>query len=145
MSHYRHILLTTNLKPENDPVIMRALALSQHMQAQLSVVYVLEHFPEDLPLDCIPPEDQDPQRFISAHIEAQLHNMAQRFGIEDSALHMIISTRSAKAEILEYAAANHIDLIVIGAHTHSGFSGLLGSTAAAVVLAATCDVLAVRL
>jgi universal stress protein A len=145
MNHYRHILLATDLTPTAETITARAVKLSQREQARLSVLYVLEHFPEDLPANCIPPEDQDPKRFITEQVNAQLRDLAKHFGIAEDGLKTLISTDSAKAEILKYATANHVDLIVMGARAHAGFSGFLGSTAAAVVLAAPCDVLAVRI
>jgi nucleotide-binding universal stress UspA family protein len=51
----------------------------------------------------------------------------------------------ARSEILEYAAAEKIDLIVMGTHGRGGMAHLvLGSVAELVVRAATCPVLTVR-
>ena len=41
---------------------------------------------------------------------------------------------------LDYARANHVDHIVLGARTHSGWRNILGSVSSAVVANAPCTV-----
>jgi nucleotide-binding universal stress UspA family protein len=66
--------------------------------------------------------------------------------IEDRATAVVTSTiASPFPEILRYAAANDIDLIVMGTHGRGGVSHvLLGSIAEKVVRRAPCPVLTVR-
>jgi nucleotide-binding universal stress UspA family protein len=58
----------------------------------------------------------------------------------------VVVTHSAPpAAIIEYATANHIDLIVVGTHGRGALGHLfLGSVAERVVRTAPCPVLAVR-
>jgi len=46
---------------------------------------------------------------------------------------------------LSYAAAQNVDLIVVGSHGRHGLARLLGSTATRIVHNAKCDVIVVRL
>jgi universal stress protein A len=55
-----------------------------------------------------------------------------------------VSLGAPKQEIVDFARAQGIDLIVLGSHGRHGLARLLGSTASAVLNHAHCDVLAVR-
>ena len=122
----------------------RAVNLAERCGASLTLLHVLEHFPEDLPVDVIPPEDVDPQTYLTDRIRGQLENLSAAIGRPDVALDVVISTRSASREIVHYAQQHSIDLIVVGCHGQRGLMGTPGSTANGVVHAATVDVLAVR-
>jgi nucleotide-binding universal stress UspA family protein len=56
-----------------------------------------------------------------------------------------ISSSPIAATILDYAASEHIDLIIVGTHGRTGFAYFfMGSVAQQVVRRATCPVLTVR-
>src|SRR5881394_1068039 len=75
--------------------------------------------------------------------EAQAH-LATRVHAADGALRSEIITGQSAPTILQYAADQHIDLIVMGTHGRTGLAHLLmGSVAEHVVRKACCPVLTV--
>ena len=142
---YTHILLATDLHTDNSAVIAKALSLSEQYKAKLSVIYVLESLPLYFSNDMVSPVIPDTQA-----LEAQLFKLAQekmsqlaeRYGIDPANCHLELGV--AKSLIAEFAQENAVDMIVIGSHSRHGLASLLGSTARAVLNAASCDVLAVK-
>jgi universal stress protein A len=144
MNTYQHILLATDFSELSERVADRAADLAGRCEAELVLLHVIEHFPEDIPIDAIAPEDVDCKEYLTTQAHTALKELAQRLGREDVRRVVKLSTRSARAEILQFARESGVDLIVLGAHGGHGLSDLLGSTASAVVQGAPCDVLAVR-
>ena len=59
--------------------------------------------------------------------------------------HCIVKVGDPRTVVLEYAEAEHVDLIIMGTHGRSGMAHLLlGSVAERVVRAARCPVMTVR-
>jgi universal stress protein A len=144
MNTYKHILLATDFSDLSARVADRAAELAGRCDAELVLLHVIEHFPEDIPIDAIAPEDVDCKEYLTSLAHTALKELAQRLGRGAAQRVVKLNTHSAKAEILRFAREAGIDLIVLGAHGAHGLSGLLGSTASAVVQGAPCDVLAVR-
>jgi universal stress protein A len=144
MHRYKHILAGTDFSELSEYAVEQAVRLAGHYQAELTLLHVIEHFPEDLPNSLIAPEDIDPKQFLIERAEADLGALALRAGNENARKVVRLTTQSAKVEIVRYAEDREIDLIVLGAHSRHGIRDLLGSTAGSVLSAAPCDVLAVR-
>jgi len=144
LSDYKNILVAADFSAAGETAAKRAGNLAERFGASLTILHVLEHFPEDLPVDVIPPEDVDPQTYLTDRIRGQLEKLSAAIGQPDAALDMVVSTHSAKREIVQYAQNNNIDLIVVGCHSQRGMMGTPGSTANGVMHAATVDVLSVR-
>ena len=144
MNDYRNILVATDFSEAGEAAARRASELAGRLQAKLTVLHILEHFPEDLPVDVIPPEDVDPQTYLRDRVRARLKELSERIGRPDAKLEIVVSTRSANREIVHYAQGEGIDLIVVGSHSQRGIMGTAGSTANGVMHAASMDVLAVR-
>ena len=143
MSGYRHILCAVDLSDENVAVASRAAELARSYQAKLSLLHVVEYIPIDLANELVLPQQQEIEQQLVAQATAHLRSLASKMGIEP--LHEAVVQGSTKSEIIEYAQANQVDLIVLGRHGRHGISRLLGSVANAVLHHATCDVLAVRI
>ena len=143
MSGYRHILCAVDLSEENVAVASRAAELARFYQAKLSLLHVVEYIPIDLANELVLPQQQEIEQQLVAQATAHLRSLASKMGIEP--LHEAVVQGSTKSEIIEYAQANQVDLIVLGRHGRHGISRLLGSVANAVLHHATCDVLAVRI
>ena len=143
MSGYRHILCAVDLSDENVAVASRAAELARFYQAKLSLLHVVEYIPIDLANELVLPQQQEIEQQLVAQATAHLRSLASKMGIEP--LHEAVVQGSTKSEIIEYAQANQVDLIVLGRHGRHGISRLLGSVANAVLHHATCDVLAVRI
>lgn len=143
MIGYQHILCAVDLGGENLDVASRAGELAGQYSAKLSLLHVVEYIPIDLANELVLPQQQEIEGQLVARSKQVLASLALQLGLEHVSENVV--SGSTKAEIIEYAKTNKVDLIVIGRHGRHGFSRLLGSTANAVLHHAPCDVLAVRL
>ena len=145
MQKYKNILAAVDFSEVSQAAAAEAVRLSEHYNAQLTLLHVVEHFPEHLPHYRMSQEDMDPQEFLIDRAQKDLKALCTRLGKADANQVVKLTTHSAKAEILKYVDSSAIDLIVIGAVGRTILADLVGgSTATALVRAAPCDVLTVR-
>jgi len=144
MSGYKHVLCATDFSLNSDRACERAWELAQCFTADLTLLHVVEYFPEDRSNRTIAPEDIDPVEYRQQQAEQQMAQQIERVGCGDANTRIIFSTRSARHEVVPYAKANGVDLVVLSSHGRHGMHALLGSSAAGVLHQAECDVLAVR-
>jgi universal stress protein A len=144
MKHYQNILLAVNFSKLSETAAVRAVDLAKHYGADLTLLHVVEHFPEDLPVEEIPPENVDPKRYLTQVANRKLADFAKRVGIEQAEQEVVLSTSSAKHEIVRIAAQRNVDLIVVGSDGGHGIKGILGTTATGILNSTECDVLSVR-
>ena len=147
MQDYQQILVAADLyegAEVSERALLRAQKIAACSDARLTVLTIIEHFPEDLPTDAIPPEDIDPASWLLQQAEQGLAALTERLGLSDAQRLVETSTGSAKAAVVDYAKRHACDLIVVGTHGTAGIRGLMGSTAMGIVHAATCDVTVVR-
>ncbi len=144
MDKYSHILLATDLSPASEAAAKRAADLAKRYQTRVSALYVVEHFPENIPIDHIAPENVDPKEFLRNSGRDALSKVVRDLGLERIEQHIVVSARSAKYEIIQFAKQQNVDLIVVGTHSRHGIMGVLGSTAMGVLHDGACDVLTVR-
>lgn len=144
MESYRHVLVATDLSPPGEAAALRGADLAHRYQARLTLLHVIEHFPEDMPVALVPPEDIDPTAFLLGRAEASLVRLVDLLGRGEVQHKVIISTRSARHEIHEFVRASGADLLVLAFHGEHRRAGMIGSTAGAVINTAPCDVVLVR-
>ena len=144
MSDYQNILVAADFSEAGKSAARRASNFAKLFGARLTILHVLEHFPEDMPVSLIPHEDVDPQKYFTDRARGSLEKLCDRIEHPGATLEVVVSTRSASREIVHYAQRSGVDLIVVGSHGQIGISGMLGSTANSVLHAATVDVLVVR-
>lgn len=144
MEDYRHILLATDFSPACEAAAQRAAALAARFDAQLTALHVVDYFPEDIPIDRIAPEDVDPATFLVNQAREALKQLAERVARPHLEQEVLMSTHSAKHEIIRFAKDRQVDLIVLGSHGRRGIGALLGSTVDGALHQATVDVLVVR-
>lgn len=144
---YQNILVALDFTPHSQKVLARALELVHHYQAKLSLIHAVENtFYPDLGNDLAM---YDPAEFVELdqkrHDRAVmlLDKLARELDYPDVQHEVIWG--GPNSAILSYAEAQKADLIVVGSHGKHGIARLLGSTAAAVVHNARCDVIVVRL
>lgn len=144
MLSYKHILLATDLSDDFHDVATTANSIAKRSGAKLSIVHVIEHTPVvygggefSIPLD-MSLEEQ-----LTQNVSKALATLSEQYNIAVENQH--INHGSVKKEVLDLAQQLNIDLIIVGSHGHSGFELLLGSTANAILHAARCDVLAVKI
>lgn len=145
MKRYRRLLMATDFSKLSEVAAGEAVGLAEHYQADLVFLHVVEHFPEHLPHYRIAHEDKDPQEFIIDRAEKDLASLCAELGREDAERKVVLTTHSAKSEILRFVRAHAIDLIVMGGRgRHTLVDMLGGSTATGVVRSAPCDVFVVH-
>lgn len=144
MQTYKKILVAVDFSELTDTVIQRALLLMQQHNAALTALHVVDYL---WPVDAeyaeyvLPPIDEAEEKLIKiAH--KRLDRLLETTNIP--AAKRIVVVGRPSHEILQVAEREKADLIVLGAHGHHGFTGLLGSTSQRVLHQATCDVLIVR-
>ena len=141
---YQHILLITDFSEFSEEAARKAVGLARQYNALFTLLHVIEHFPEDMPVDLVPPEDADPTKYVTKESQNRLERLSREIQHNAAVLLVRTTTGSAIHEIVRIADEVKADLIVTGSHGRSGMSVLLGSTAEGVVHRATCDVLVVR-
>jgi universal stress protein A len=141
MAGYQHILFATDLADASERAGARAASLAECLGARLTLLHVVEHFPEDLPVETIPPEDVDPKAFLEQRGRERLEELARRLQLPAAEKRVSLTHTSARHEILRIVQAEGFDLLVLGGR---GAGGTLGSTASGVVSASACDVLVVH-
>lgn len=145
MHTYTHILVPVDFSELSELAVQQALNLANCYNAKITLLHIIERFPEHLPHYHMSQENMDPSEFLIDRASKDLHDCAIRLGKEDIGREVILSTQSAKWEIVKYVENHDIDLIVLGARGRHGFRDLLGgSTATGVVRTAPCSVLTVR-
>jgi len=145
MKAYSHILCATDFSEYSELAVERAKDLGKQHHAKITLLHVVENFPEDRSNELIAPEDIDPASYREDQARARLSDLTKQFECADAELVVLFSSYSAGREIVRYATGCQADLIVVASHGHHGLAALLGSTANTVVQTATCDVLVVRI
>lgn len=144
MSEYQHILYAADFSDSSNAAALRAVALARCFDARLSLLHVIDYFPEDVPVDLICPENRDPAKHLLAHAQERLDQLAVKLDYEGAQGRVIFSRRSAAWEIAEFAKQEGVDLVVIGSHGSHGLSEILGATAGSLAHRISCDLLVVR-
>jgi len=144
MTVYNRILIATDFSDINRVALERASTLAKQSHCELIVLHVIEHFPiEDGPLSSVFQYNAEPDDVVAQHIRARMNELVESLAHENVRAEFRITSKSARHEILRYANAHEVDLIVVAPHGQ-GIIGALGSTATGVLNHAHCDVLAVR-
>lgn len=144
MKAYRHILCATDFSKHSQRAIDRAVEMSRTYGSRLTLLHVVEYFPEDIPVDVVYTEGLDLEQYMIERGRKELAALARKTKLDEVGQEVLVSARSARHEIVQFATTNEIDLIVIASHGRHWIDALLGSTASGVVRHAPCDVLAVR-
>ena len=144
MDGYQNILVAADFSNAGENAAKMAVALASRFGASLTILHVLEHFPEDLPVSVIPPENIDPEEFLTNRARGDLEKLSARIGQPGAILEVVVSTHSARREIVKYAQGHGIDLIIMGSYGKDGILGRAGSTANSVMRTANIDVLVVH-
>ncbi len=142
---YKHILLAADFEKEDRLVVEKVEKLSKIIDAKISLIHVI---------DPLPPIYMGEEFSVSAaygvseeELEKSARDMLQptadRLDIPDT--NITTPSGGVRNEIIKYAEAQGVDLIVLGSHGRHGIQLLLGSTANAILHHANCDVLTVRI
>jgi len=142
----KKVLVPTDFGPPSEQALRYGRHFARQFGARLHVMHSIESL-------LVPGGAEVPVAAI-AQVEAGLHAVARKQMAEaltdeeraaDSVITVIRPARSAANDIVEYALAEGIDLIVMGTHGRGALEHLLmGSVAERVVRRAPCPVLTVR-
>ena len=144
MSIYKRILLATDFSDINLVAAKRAVLLAKQDNCELILLHVIEHFSLDSgPLSSVFQYNTEPSDTLARHVRAKLNELKGVLGYKEIKTELTITSKSARHEILRFAKAHNVDLIVVAPHGQ-GVIGTLGSTATGILNNAVCDVLAVR-
>jgi len=141
----RRIVAAADGSANSKHAISAAARFAKTLGAELEIVHVI-HVPEisHAPTTLVPlGEIEEGARLNGERVLAEAASLAQSEGV--SAKCKIRKGVSPAQGIVDYADANHIDLIVIGARGLGGFRKLLlGSVSNSVLHYANCSVLVVK-
>jgi universal stress protein A len=144
MTVYKRILLATDFSDINLLAAKRAVLMAKRDDSELIFLHVIEHFPLDAgPLSSVFQHNTELSDALAQQARAKLDELKRGLGYEKIQLEISITSKSARHEILGFAKAHDVDLIVVAPHGQ-GIIGTLGSTATGILNNAVCDVLAVR-
>jgi len=137
MIRLTRILVGTDFGPQADNALRYGRALADTFGASLYLLHIAEN-------SFLRATPTDPATLRDATVRILNQRLTDDDGRRDA--HAVLETSDHPAEaIVAYAAANQIDLIILGTHGRDGLAHLLvGSVAEAVVRSAPCPVLIVR-
>jgi len=139
---YQHILLAVDLSDGSRDVGLRARDMAARYSARMSVMHVVEYLPvEPMGEALLPAINMEDELVKTAR--RRLDNLVEELGV-DLVQHQVV-VGNIKAEIVNYARENAVDLIVLGSHERHGLSVLVNLAEDTVLHASPCDVLAVRI
>lgn len=144
MGLYNNIVCAIDLSGSSESTCSRGIELARLYDAKLTLLHVLEHFPQDRSNEVIAPEYSDPARYRESQARTGMTELANRLGFGDAGIDVLFSTQSAWHDIVRLSTDRNADLIVVGSHGRHGLTAILGSTADSIVNHAPCDVLVVR-
>jgi nucleotide-binding universal stress UspA family protein len=138
MIQLKNVLVAVDFDDASTVALRYARALSRTFGARLHVLHVMENL-------FLRPMANDPHAIEAGTTRRLLDTLTEE---DRTVLHAVPVVRKSDApaeEIVSYAQAEQVDLIVIGTHGRPGFAHLLmGSVAEKVVRAAPCPVLTLR-
>ena len=142
MNDYRKILLAVDLSDDSKVVGERAKTLAERLGAEITLLHVVEYVPVEPMGEALLPTIQIETELVE-RARNRLSELANSLGLGDRP--QWVETGAIKAEIIRAAQRLQADLIVLGSRERHGLAILLNFTEDAILHAAPCDVLAVRL
>ena len=143
---YGNVLVAVDFSPHSDLALQRGLELARRYNANLSLVHAVEYttyLSSEYDSVVLPDNFMEIDQSIFDHSTSQLDQIAKNLNYPNTQ-HEVLWGRP-QSTVLSYAAAQNVDLIVVGSHGRHGLARLLGSTATRIVHNAKCDVIVVRL
>uniref|UniRef100_A0A7V2ZK26 Universal stress protein n=1 Tax=Ignavibacterium album TaxID=591197 RepID=A0A7V2ZK26_9BACT len=139
------ILVPIDFSDYSKSALKYAVNFAKVFNAEMYLIYVVEPviYPPDFSMGQIAIPSVTVE--MDERAKEELNKLAQQEIPADIKKHVIIKTGKPFVEIIETAAQEDIDLIIIATHGHSGVEHILfGSTAEKVVRKAPCPVLTLR-
>jgi universal stress protein A len=142
MPDYKNILLVVDLSEDSRIIGERAKAIAACYGSDITLLHVVEYVPVEPMGEALLPTVQIEGELVD-RARQRLTELAQQLGLSQS--RHLVETGGIKSEIIRTAQRLNADLIVLGSRERHGLAILLNFTEDAILHAAPCDVLAVRL
>ena len=142
MPDYKNILLVVDLSEDSRIIGERAKAIAACYGSDITLLHVVEYVPVEPMGEALLPTVQIEGELVD-RARQRLTELAQHLGLPQS--RQLVETGGIKSEIIRTAQRLNADLIVLGSRERHGLAILLNFTEDAILHAAPCDVLAVRL
>lgn len=139
---YNKILLALDLTDDSETVAHKAIDLAERFGASLSLLHVVEYVPVEPMGEAILPAVQVEDELVE-NARRRLDELAGSLGLTDAP--RSVEVGNIKSEVVRVAREQRVDLIMLGSRERHGLAILVNLTEDAVLHAAPCDVLAVRL
>ncbi|HRP87769.1 MAG TPA: universal stress protein [Gammaproteobacteria bacterium] len=139
---YQRIIAAVDLDEHSDLVLSRAKAVAGVTGAQLRLMHVVEYVPVEPMGEALLPAVNIEEELV-AGARTRLAELAAAAGLDFAEQRVIAGT--IKSELLREAREWPADLVVLGSRERHGLALIVNLTEDAVLHAAPCDVLAVRL
>ena len=139
---YQRILAAVDLSEHSATVLSRARAVADVTGATLRILHVVEYVPVEPMGEALLPAVNIEEELV-AGARTRLAELARSVGLEAAETTVIAGT--IKSELLRAAREWPAELVVLGSRERHGLALILNLTEDAVLHAAPCDVLAVRL
>ncbi|NHA15048.1 universal stress protein [Thioalkalivibrio sp. XN279] len=139
---YKRILAAMDLGEHSKRVLARAKAVAGVAGAELKLLHVVEYVPVEPMGEALLPAVNIEEELVTG-ARKRLAELARDSGLEDREQQVIAGT--IKSEVLREAREWPADLVVLGSRERHGLALIVNLTEDAVLHAAPCDVLAVRL
>ena len=144
MSRFHNVLVAVDFSQTSDDAVSTAAELSRMNHARLHVLHVVPNVQIPYAIEPVVFDFTTYLRQSMDQARQQLDDIVSRHPVEAAMLTTAVVTGPPSEEIVRYAEANAIDLMVLGAHGHGFLDRLLiGSVAERVVRHAPCAVLLV--
>lgn len=141
----KKILVPIDFSDYSKSSLKYAVSFANKFNAEITLIYVVEPviYPPDFSMGQIAIPSVTAEWDLKA--KEELEKLKKKEIPESIKVSIIIKTGKPFFEIIEAAAEENIDLIIIATHGHSGVEHILfGSTAEKVVRKAPCPVLTLR-
>jgi universal stress protein A len=142
MPDYKNILLVVDLSEDSRIIGERAKAIAACYGSDITLLHVVEYVPVEPMGEALLPTVQIEGELVD-RARQRLIELAQQLDLSQS--RQLVETGGIKSEIIRTAQRLNADLIVLGSRERHGLAILLNFTEDAILHAAPCDVLAVRL
>ena len=138
---YRRILLVVDLTEDSLQIGQRAAELAQRLGAEIELLHVIEFLPVEPMAETLMASVRIEDELLE-RAQARLAALATELALPGAPCR--VESGSVKTEIVRVARERQADLIILGSRERHGLSILVNFTEDAVLHAAPCDVLAVR-
>lgn len=145
MKRFKNILMITEMEKRNDAVLQRAIALSKHNKAQITVAEVIQEMPEDIRKLTAEKHSMDIQDLVVQERLTKLKYFIAPFKEETFQMTIKILVGNPFLKIIQEVQWNNHDLVMIGVKRKEGFKELLfGSNTIHLLRKCPCPVWAIK-